>query len=122
MRTAGQPKAIRLTPDRDQLSASGNDLSYVLVEAIDNDGVLCPLADNLIKFEIKGPAEIAAVGDGNPLSLEPFQSDKIRLFYGKAMLILRPTKGSGGNVAISATSRDLAKGAVEVSSSEPGER
>ena len=33
MRTAGEPAAIRLTPDRTTLSASGDDLCYVLVEA-----------------------------------------------------------------------------------------
>ncbi|GAG31358.1 unnamed protein product, partial [marine sediment metagenome] len=75
MRTAGEPAEIRLTPDRQEISATGEDLSYILVEAVDEDGTLCPLADNLIHFEISGPAEIAGVGNGNPLSLEPFQAN-----------------------------------------------
>ena len=60
VRTAGQPAALRLTPDRTQLAASGDDLCYVLVEAVDEQGTLCPLADNLVHFQIDGPAEIAA--------------------------------------------------------------
>ena len=73
MRTAGEPAKIRLTPDRKDLKATGEDLCYILVEALDANDVLCPLADNLIKFNVVGPAEIAGIDNGNPLSYEPFQ-------------------------------------------------
>jgi beta-galactosidase len=107
MRTAGQPAAIRLTPDRNELAASGNDLCYVLVEMVDEQGTLCPLADNLIRFHVEGPAEIAAVGNGNPLSLEPFQADHRKLFHGKALLILGTQQGQAGRVRASAESDGL---------------
>src|SRR6185436_16548446 len=61
VRTADKPAAIRLTPDRLKLTATGNDLCYVMVEALDQHGVVCPLADNLIHFRVDGPGEIAAV-------------------------------------------------------------
>ncbi len=107
MRTAGQAAAIRLTPDRKELSATGEDLCYVLVEAVDERGTLCPLAENLIKFEVSGPAEIAGVGNGDPLSLEAFQAAGRKLFYGKAMLILRTKEGKGGSVRVTAESDGL---------------
>jgi beta-galactosidase len=107
MRTAGAPAAIRLTPDREQLSATGEDLCYILVEAVDEKGTPCPLADNLVHFKVDGPAEIAGVGNGNPLSLEPFQADSRKLFYGKAMLILRTAEGQGGKVSVTAESNGL---------------
>jgi beta-galactosidase len=108
MRTAGEPCTIRLTPDRKELKATGQDLCYILVEALDRDGNLCPLADNLIRFRIGGPAEIAGLGNGNPLSLEPFQAGYRKLFYGKAMLILRTKMDEAGQVRVSAESDDLA--------------
>ena len=107
MRTAEESAAIRLTSDRKELSATGEDLCYVLVEAVDQKGTLCPLAENLISFEVSGPAEIAAVGNGNPLSLEPFQAAGRKLFYGKAMLILRTKEGQGGKVRVRAESDGL---------------
>jgi beta-galactosidase len=107
VRTAGEPAALRLTPDRTQLEASGDDLGYVLVEALDEQGTLCPLADNVVHFRVEGPAEIAGVDNGNPLSLEPFQADERKLFYGKAMLILRTVAGQGGEIRIVATSDGL---------------
>jgi beta-galactosidase len=107
MRTAAEPAALRLTPDRTELSASGDDLCYVLVEAVDEHGTLCPLADNEIRFAISGAAEIIGVGNGNPLSLEPFQSDQSRLFYGKSMLIVRTIDGRAGEFEITASSPQL---------------
>jgi len=106
MKTAGKPDQIRLTADRKAIKSGGDDLSYILIEAFDKNGNPCPLSDDLIKFELKGPGFIAGVGNGNPQSFEPFQSKQISLFYGKAMLIV----GSGnskGKIEINANSRDL---------------
>jgi beta-galactosidase len=107
MSTAGEPAVIRLTPDRKELSATGEDLCYILVEARDKKGVFCPLANNLVHFGIDGPADIIAVGNGNPLSLEPFQADYRKLFYGKAMLVVRMREGRGGKIRVSARSVGL---------------
>ncbi|MGE3244195.1 MAG: glycoside hydrolase family 2 TIM barrel-domain containing protein [Pirellulales bacterium] len=116
MKTAGAPAALRLTPDRKQIAATGDDLCYVLVEAVDADGNLAPLADNLIEFEVSGPATIAGVGNGDPLSLEDYQSNQRKLFFGKALLILRSDEGPGGTIKVSATSSGLSPGSISVES------
>ena len=113
LKTAGEPYQIRLTPDRSTIKADGLDLSYVLVEAVDKDGNVCPLASNKIELSISGPGRIAGVGNGNPQSFDPFQTNYVNLFYGKAMLII----GSGfekGGISITATSSGLAKGSKEI--------
>jgi beta-galactosidase len=107
VRTADKPTAIRLTPDRRKLTATGNDLYYVMVEALDKNGVACPLADNLIRFRVDGPGEIAAVDNGNPVSLELFQANERKLFFGNAMLIVRIKRGPGGEIHMTATSEGL---------------
>jgi beta-galactosidase len=116
MRTAGEPAAVRLTPDRTKLSADGQDLCYLVVEALDADGDLCPLAENLVRFSVDGPAEIVGVGNGNPLSLEPFQADYRKLFYGKSILILRIIEGEGGPIRVTAASDGLAAAEVTLAS------
>lgn len=107
VKTAGAPAAIQLTPDRTKLAASGDDLCYLVVEAVDADGNVCPLADNSIEFKVDGPAAIAGVGNGDPLSLEDYLSNKRKLFYGKALVIVRADEGQGGAVTITATGEGL---------------
>jgi beta-galactosidase len=107
VRTAGEPAKLRLTPDRKSLGADGEDLSYVLVEAVDRDGNLCPLAMNDVKFSLEGPATIAGVGNGDHQFPAEFDTDHVTLFYGKAMLIVRASEGKGGAIRVNATGEGL---------------
>ncbi|MBK9337658.1 MAG: DUF4982 domain-containing protein [Lewinellaceae bacterium] len=114
VKTAGAPASIRLTPDRDTLRAGGEDLSFITVEILDRDGNLCPLADNTIRFSVDGPAEIAAVDNGNPRSYAPFQSDTVQVFFGKAMLVLRTKPGQRGNVTVTASGDGVAHVSIRI--------
>jgi len=114
VKTAGAPASIRLTPDRNTLRADGNDLCFVTVEILDTGGNVCPLADNTIRFQVNGPAEIAAVDNGNPRSYAPFQSDTVQAFFGKAMLVLRTKPGQKGSITVSARGNGLKEGTVNV--------
>lgn len=107
VRTADPPAVLRLRPDRDSLRADGEDLCYVLVEATDGHGTFCPLAMNPVTFELTGPAAIAGVGNGDHHFPAEFDGDRVELFYGKAMLIVRAEEGAGGVVSITARCEGL---------------
>ncbi len=113
MHTAGEPYQLRLTTDRTIIKADGFDLSYLLVETVDKNGNLCPLADNEIAIDISGPGHIAGIGSGNPQSLEPFQTNKIKLFYGKAMIIFG-SEFDKGVLKINVNSKSLVKSSVTI--------
>ncbi len=113
IKTTGEAAGLKLTPDRTTIKADNKDLSFLLVEAIDKDGLTHPLADNRIKIEISGPGTIAGVGNGNPQSLNPFRSDELSLFYGKAMIILR-SGNEEGDVEIKVTSGGLEPATVKI--------
>ena len=119
VRTAGEPAKLRLTPDRKRLATTGEDLSYILVEALDKKGTLCPLADNTVQFEVEGPAQIAGIGNGDPLSLESFQATSHKLFYGKAMLIVRCLEGQRGAIRVMARSAGLEEAQVRLRAVRP---
>jgi beta-galactosidase len=113
IRTAGEPAAIRLTPDRKRIAADGTDLSYVTVEVVDKDGNLCPWAENDITFSVTGAGRNVGVDNGSPTSLERFKSDSRNAFYGKALLIVQ-SDGEKGSIAVRATSPDLKPAEVNI--------
>ena len=113
VRTASEPASIRLTPDRTTLQANGIDLSFITVEVLDAEGNPCPLADNRIDFKLDG-LDLAGVGNGNPLSLEPFKEPYRKLFNGKALLIARSRNGESGTAAIQATAEGLQSARLEL--------
>lgn len=119
MRTAGPPASIRLTPDRTKLLADGEDLSFILVEAMDAQGNPAPLADNMIEFEVAGAGELAAADNGDQLSLESFQSNHHALFNGKAMLIVRTKDSQVGPIRVTARSAGLKPATVSLQTMTP---
>ena len=104
--TAGEPAQIRLTPDRSTIKADGKDLSFITVEILDEDGNLCPNADNLVEFSIAGKGFIAGVDNGSPISLERFKDSKRKAFYGKCLVVVQ-NDGKSENIQIEATSEGL---------------
>ena len=113
VRTASEPYKLMLTPEKNSIKAGGEELVYILVEALDKNGNLCPLADNPVNFSAKGRAEIEAVGNGDQHSLEPFQADYRKLFYGKAMLILR-SGNEKGECLVKAASEGLESASTRI--------
>ncbi|HZV44867.1 MAG TPA: glycoside hydrolase family 2 TIM barrel-domain containing protein, partial [Saprospiraceae bacterium] len=111
--TTGKPYTIRLTPDRNTIHADGLDLSYVLIEVVDDHGLVCPTSNLDIQLHVSGVGLIAGVGNGNPQSISPFQSDQIQTFNGKAMLILR-SGTQKGTIEVKATSADLQEQKVTI--------
>lgn len=106
LKTAGKPHHLKLSADRSTIGADGSDLSYVLVEAFDSEGNPHPLAESKVDLKLKGDANIAGVGNGNPQSFEPFQADYVHLFYGKAMVIIKAGHKKG-NAKLTVSSEGL---------------
>ncbi len=95
LKTAGVPAQLRLTPDRKFIRADGQDLSFVSVEVLDRSGNLCPNAQDSVRFSLAGPGTIAAVGNGNPQSVESVQVLEHRAFQGRCLAILKSSERSG---------------------------
>jgi beta-galactosidase len=68
--TTGEPASIQLSADRTSISADGEDVSIITVQANDKKGLMVPTADNEIEFTLSGPGKIIGVGNGNPSSHE----------------------------------------------------
>jgi beta-galactosidase len=114
VRTAGAPARVKLLPDRRVIQNDGEDLSFVTVRIEDQDGNLCPMADNLVYFDVTGAGAIAAVDNGNAATEEPFQADHRKAFNGLALLIVRSQVGEAGEIQVTATSTGLADSRVEI--------
>ncbi|PYP14718.1 MAG: glycoside hydrolase family 2, partial [Gemmatimonadetes bacterium] len=95
VKTAGAPARIALVPDRSELRAGGADLSFVTVQVLDRAGVAVPTADHLIRFRLAGDARIAGVDNGDQISHAPFNGDRVKLFNGKALVIVRAGERAG---------------------------
>jgi beta-galactosidase len=93
--TAGEPHGIRLQPDRDKVKADNQDLVFIAVEIVDQDGKLCSNEGHSLVYELTGPGKIIAVGSGDLTSRESYQANPRRAYQGRALVIVRATHDSG---------------------------
>lgn len=93
--TADKVSNIKLTADRTEINADGQDLSFVTVEMTDEKGILNPNAANQLNFELEGPGTIIAVANGDIKDNDPYVASSRKAFKGRAMVVIKSTNQAG---------------------------
>jgi beta-galactosidase len=93
--TTGLAAAIRLTVDRAEIDADGEDVAILTVEVLDKEGRPVPTASNLISFKVSGAGALIGVGNGDPNCQESDKDPKRSLFNGLAQVIVQSTREPG---------------------------
>ena len=92
------------------LKADGNDLAFITVSLLDQDGNECPLADDELTFEVSGAGIFKAACNGDATSLEPFTLPQMKLFSGKLVVIVQSKKQKGDiTIKVKDAKRNLEK-------------
>jgi beta-galactosidase len=118
LQTTGHAVQLKLTADRKTLFANGQDLAFVTVEAVDEQGRLQMNSNQRAHFTIRGAGTIAAVGSGDGRSLDAYSGDEFNLFNGRALVIVRTTAKSGA-ITLNADAEGLHSSSVVIES-KPG--
>ncbi|MBO5832873.1 MAG: DUF4982 domain-containing protein [Alistipes sp.] len=106
VRTAGKPHHIELVADRSTIKADGRDLSFITVRVVDKDGNLCPDAQNLVEYSVKGEGFYRAGASGNPVSLELFHEPRMKVFNGMMTAIVQ-SNDIAGEITLTAKAKGL---------------
>ena len=117
VRTAGRPVAVRLT--RDPYQRPHDRTVFVQVDLVDERGVRDPRATDRVRFALRGPGEIVAVGNGNARGLDSFgKTDSHPLYFGKAVAVVR-LEGNH-SVTLTASVPGLDKGEIVLRRDQAG--
>lgn len=113
IRTAGKARRLVATPNRTQLSATGDDLLYVTVTVEDRDGNPVPTDTRMVSFRVEGAGMFEATANGDPTCTMSFQEPRMKLFSGAATAIVRSAK-TPGTVRLTVTAPGVKPATVEV--------
>ena len=107
VKTAGKPARLQLdvwtqhsnlSPLSSLLSplnADGNDLAFVTVSLVDENGTFVPDAQDQLTFEVSGAGTFRAVCNGDATSLEPFTQPTMKLFSGQLVVVVQAARQKG---------------------------
>ena len=119
LKTTGNPVRLKLASDRPVLNADGQDLAFVTVEAVDEQGQLVMDSHQSAHITLGGSGSIAAIGNGDGQSLAPSSGDTFALFHGRGLVVLRTGRKSGP-IRMAATADGLAVSSVTLQSKHVG--
>lgn len=118
--TAGDPAALRLKviAHPDGLRADGSDLVLIETEAVDIQGRRCPLAQNLVRYQVEGPA-VWRGGIWEEDVKKYANAQELPVLNGIHRVIIRSTE-TPGTIRVTAESDELKAATVDVPSHDEG--
>lgn len=113
MKTSGNPAQIKLTADRTEIKADGQDLTFVTVEIQDKEGIIEPNANNHLSFDVKGTGVIAAVGNADLRDTDSYVGHQRKAWKGRAIVVVKSTQKKG-KIVLKVTSPGLVPATVTI--------
>lgn len=111
IKTAGKAYALKLTPwvspatcggaseavdgnqgsaaARASVAADGEEICYVNVSVVDKDGNPVPTDSRTVNVSVSGSGSFKAIANGDPTSLESFQTPSMHLFSGQLTILVQ---------------------------------
>ncbi|HET7038555.1 MAG TPA: DUF4982 domain-containing protein, partial [Gemmatimonadales bacterium] len=111
VRTAGAPVAVRLSPDRDTVTAGPGDVALITVEIVDSAGTVVPTANPEVRVAVRG-GRLLALDNADLRDHAPYQADRRRAFNGRGLAIVRPA--GPGTVRVTAEADGLVTAALTI--------
>lgn len=113
LQTSGDAAKIKLTTDRKEIQANGQDLSFVTVEITDKDGIFQPNATNRLHFKIEGEGTIAGVGNADMKDFDSYIGDTRKAWKGRALAVIKSSHAAG-DIKLTVTSAGLEEATLNV--------
>jgi beta-galactosidase len=113
LKTTGEAAGIKLTSDRNEMLANGQDLSFVTIEITDKDGAFQPNAANRLQFMIEGPGTIAGVSNADMKDNDPYIGNSRKAWHGRALAVIKSSHNAG-NIKLTVSSPGLDEATLSI--------
>ncbi|OIQ90068.1 beta-galactosidase BoGH2A precursor [mine drainage metagenome] len=111
--TAGPAATIVAKPEQRTAHASRATVVFIPISIIDSRGITVPEADRTITCQVRGEAELQALGTGNPTQIESLSDSHTTTYHGRALLVVR-SSGRPGRAQITVSAPGLPEARAEV--------
>ena len=113
--TAGEATSVEMIVDRNEVTANETDVIHCEISIVDSKGTYVPNANQIITFDVEGPARIIGVENGDILDLSPHKVNYRKTFNGKCLLLIETTD-KAGTIKITAGSKGFKSDVVKIKS------
>lgn len=107
------PVRLKLTPESETFRADGEDLMFVAISAVDENGNEVENARNRVTVKVIGPGRLVGMDNGDSTDYDQYKTNSRKLFSGKLMAVIAATD-EPGEVTVLASSVGLPEESVKV--------
>ncbi len=107
LRSATEPVAFKVDVDQSTLKADGYDVSHIVVQMVDKDGVAVKNVEKKINFKVDGVANLLGVDSGWACSVQSYQTDSVETHLGRCLAILQSQRGVKGATTITISAEGI---------------
>jgi beta-galactosidase len=119
VKTAGAASQIKLTGDLGAdikpLKADGEDMTFITVSILDNDGNIVPDANQQINVSVSGSATFKGICNGDATSIEVFTKPTMKAFHGQLVIGIQ-SNGKPGTATVKVSGKGLKPASVNIES------
>ena len=101
LRSATGQARLQVVAERPVIRADIADLAFAEISLVDGDGDVF-LDEREVTVAVTGPGVLQGLGSGDPVTEEGFTSATHRMFDGRALAVIRPTRAGEIRVTVSA--------------------
>jgi hypothetical protein len=113
LQTSGRPAALTMKADRNEMKA-GRDVVELTVQVVDEQHVPVFLSDNEVICQLKGPARLLGIENGDPTDMGNYLDNRQRVYQGRLKIYIQST-GQPGEVTVTCRSQWLKDASVVLS-------
>lgn len=103
IQSSKRPYALRIAESSTKILCKDHKIAHVIIEVVDEDGVLVMLSDNEITTNIVGPARLLGLEASNNTDMSDYTDNKHRVFNGRLLAYIQSV-GQHGEVNVRFTS------------------
>jgi beta-galactosidase len=102
LKTADDATKLGISADRLKIANEFDDVSHIIVQGVDDKGIVNPYFNDDITIKVEGPGKLIATSTGDRTSHQSFASPTRKAYHGEIMAIVRSTADSG-TITVTAT-------------------
>lgn len=111
LKTGGKPFSVRLSSNKGTLMADNEDLAFVVIEILDEEGNLVADSSRPIKVTVEGNAILQALGNADIKDEDPYYDDSHSTWKGRALAVFR-SGVKPGTAKVKVSSPELESGEI----------
>lgn len=114
LKTAGVPHSIALKSDKMTLKGNNEDLAFIIIEILDEEGNIVPHVSIPLKIEVEGDGVLLAFGNADIKDEDPYFDNIHKTWNGRALAVIRSGR-KDGNLKVAVSSPNLPKNELVLS-------